>query len=94
MRRTNRNMDAFIIGSAIACFVAACWLLSGCTLSKEAMTQVVQTAREIAKEQGVSWHVSFRSTGDLSVYQKISLGIDIGMPIEIRFQGNAQGGAK
>lgn len=73
-------------------------LMGGCQTSgpksfDDAMI-LIDKAREIAKEQGVSWKASVISTGSPELYEKAAFGLDTGIRVEIHFQGNAQVGQR
>ena len=83
-------MGKFRIGAAVA--AAALSASIGCKMpemTNEQFANVIQQAREIAKEQGVSWKASFVSGGDVGAYQSVKFGVDTGVRVEIHFQGNA-----
>jgi len=51
---------------------------------------LIDQARMIAEEQGVSWHATVSFNGRPNFYEQAALGFDSGLQASIHFQGNAQ----
>lgn len=51
---------------------------------------LIEQARQIAEEQGISWHAELEFNGSPNVYQRTEFGLDSGVKAKVFFQGNAQ----
>lgn len=82
---------------ALLCVLGLCSILGCLTGCQSAGPQdfddallLVDRARAVAQEQGVAWTASIRSSGSPEVYERASFGIDSGIVLDLKFQGNAQ----
>ena len=84
----------YLTGCLLCLAVSGC-LLTGCKAagpqSFEDAMQLVDKAREVAKEQGVAWSAEVEFAGKPNVYEHVSFGVDTGLSVRLRFQGNAAG---